>query len=338
MVLFTNLVAYQRNVIIHEHVATNMSKIVLNILFLLIFSISNSQTNPTLEMAKSMSTAKVEINDLTDFVAKNISDKKQIAKFYYYWINLNIVYDFETRDKWRTEKATDKEIDDSENPLLIFEEKKAVCIGYSSLYKMFMDSSNIECVIIIGHAKTLENLTLEPELDDDYRHAWNALKIDNSWLFADTTWAHQFEESISDFYFNISPEKLILSHYPENTEWQLMENPITIEEFNTQPYVHSLYFDTGFGELPELTEDKDYYYIEFPKIASNNWLTKLTYDSENIINESIFPEYEEKENSNLFKFKKSGIPKKAILNVVVTYFDWEKQTKSEYNNIIKYQL
>lgn len=117
-----------------------------------------------------------------------------------------------------------------------------------------------------------------------------------------------------------------------------MEKPIEIKEFNTQPYVHSLYFDTGFGELPELTEDMVYYYIEFPKTDSKNWLTKLTYDSETKINESIFPEYEKKENSNLFKFKKNEIPKKAILNVVVTYFDWEKQTKSEYNNIIKYQL
>ncbi len=315
-----------------------MNKIALKILFLLTFSVSNSQNNRTLEMAKSMSNVKVEINDLTDFVAKNISDKKEIAKFYYYWMNLNIVYDFEKRDKWRTEKATDKEIDDSENPLLVFKEKKAVCIGYSSLYKMFMDSSGIECLIITGHAKTLENLTLELELDDDYRHAWNTIKINDAWLLIDTTWAQQFEESISDFYFNVSPEKLILSHYPENAEWQLMEKPISINEFNTQPYVHSFYFDTGFEKLPELTEDKDYYYIEFPKIASNNWLTKLTYDSDKKINESIFPEYEEKENSNLFKFKKNGIPKKAILNVVVTYFDWDKQTKSEYNNIIKYQL
>ncbi|MCF6307678.1 MAG: hypothetical protein L3J09_06965 [Flavobacteriaceae bacterium] len=285
-----------------------------------------------------MSNTEVGISDLTDFVTNNISDKEEIAKFYYYWINLNITYDFEKRDKWRTEIATDEEINGSENPILVFEEKKAVCIGFSSLYKMFMDSSDIDCVIITGHVKTIENLTLELELDDNYRHAWNTIKINNFWLLVDTTWSQQFEESISDFYFNTSPKRLILSHYPEENKWQLMENPITIKEFNKQPYVHSFYFDTGFGELPQLTKDEEYYYIEFPKIESNNWLTKLTYDSENKINESIFPEYVEKDNSNLFKFKKNGIPKNAILNVVVTYFDWEKQTKSEYNNIIKYQL
>jgi transglutaminase/protease-like cytokinesis protein 3 len=315
-----------------------MNKFVLKILFLLIFSISNSQTNPALEMARLMSNTKVEITDLTDFVKKNISDKEEIAKFYYYWINLNIAYDFEKRDKWRTENATDDEINDSENPLIVFEERKAVCSGFSNLYKMFMDSSDIDCIIITGHVKTLENLTLEPELDDNYRHAWNAVKINNSWLLVDTTWAQQFEEIISDFYFNTLPERLILSHYPEDNEWQLMKNPITIKEFNKQPYVHSLYFDVGFGKLPQLTKDEDYYYIEFPKIANNNWLIKLTYNSENRINESVFPEYEEKDNSYLLKFKKKGIPKKAILNVVVTYFDWEKQTKSEYNDIIKYQL
>ena len=119
---------------------------------------------------------------------------------------------------------------------------------------------------------------------------------------------------------------------------QFLEKPSIIFADTNFSMIPSIQKVKEIEKLPELTEDKDYYYIEFPKIASNNWLTKLTYDSDKKINESIFPEYEEKENSNLFKFKKNGIPKKAILNVVVTYFDWDKQTKSEYNNIIKYQL
>lgn len=324
--------------VVYTHVATNMNKILIKILFLLIFSISHSQTNPTLEMAKSMSKVNIEIKDLTDFVTKNISDKEQIAKFYYYWINLNIQYDFEKRDKWRKENATFDEINDSENPLLVYEEKKGVCSGYSSLYKMFMNLSNIDCVIISGYAKTLDNLILDPGLDDNYRHAWNAVKIDNYWLLVDTTWAQQFEESISDFYFNTSPERLILSHYPEDEKWQLMENPITISDFNEQPYVDSLYFDTGFGYLPILSNDKEYIYIEFPKNSSKNWLTKLTYDYKDKINESIFPEYEQKDNSDIFKFKREKLPEHSVLNVVLAYFDWEKQTKSEYNDIIKYKF
>lgn len=84
-----------------------------------------------------MSNPKVEIKDLTDFVAKNILDKKQIAKFYYYWINLNIDYDFEKRDKWRTENSTDKEINDSENPLLVFEEKKLFVLDTLIFIKCF---------------------------------------------------------------------------------------------------------------------------------------------------------------------------------------------------------
>jgi len=315
-----------------------MKKISLIILSLLIFTISYGQTNTTLEMAKSMSRKNIEISDIIDFVGNNITEKTEKAKFYYYWINLNIEYDFEKRDNWRIKNVTDDEIDDSENPLIVFKEKKGVCIGYSSLYKMFMDSSEIDCVIITGHVKTLENLTLEPELDDNYRHAWNAIQIDNSWLLVDITWSQQFKENISDFYFNTLPERLILSHYPEDDKWQLIENSMSIEEFNKQPYVNSLYFDTGFNKVPQLTKDEQYYYIEFPKIASNNWLTKLTYSIENKINQSIFPEYEEKDNLKIFKFKKNEIPKNAILNVVLTDFDWDKQTKSEYEDVIKFQL
>jgi len=315
-----------------------MKKNAINILFLLILNISNGQTNPTLEMAKSITNKKLDISDLTNFVTNNISNKEEIAKFYYYWINLNITYDFEKRDRWRNENATVDDINASENPLIVFQEKKAVCIGYSNLFKMFMDSSGVDCVIITGHVKALENLTLEPELDFHYKHAWNAVKVNNSWLLVDTTWSQQFEESISDFYFNTLPERLILSHYPDDDEWQLMKNPITLKEFNEKPYVDSFYFYTGFEELPKFTKDEDYYYIEFPKIANNNWLTKLTYDSENNINESVFPEYEEKDNSKLFKLKKDKIPKNAILNVVISHFDWEKQSKTEYNDIIKYKL
>ena len=113
---------------------------------------------------------------------------------------------------------------------------------------------------------------------------------------------------------------------------------MSIEEFNNQPYVHSLYFETGFNKLPILTYDNDFYYIEIPKNPNNNWLTKLTYDSENKINESVFPEYEEKESTNIFKFKKTIIPKNSFLNIVVAYFDWEKKTRAEYNDVIKFKL
>jgi transglutaminase/protease-like cytokinesis protein 3 len=314
-----------------------MTKLLLNILFLLIFNVGNAQSNPTLELAKSMSKTTIKISDLNDIVEQKISNKEEIAKFFYYWISLNIEYDHETADKKESE-TTQEEIIDSENPLIAFNNRKAVCIGYSNLYKLFLDNFDIDCEIITGYAKTLKNLTLEIELDGEFRHAWNLIKLDNTWLLVDTTWAKLFEENISDYYFKTNPENFILGHYPENEKWQLTDKVVSVDEFNKLPYVHSFYFDTGFGELPKLTSDKEYYYIEFPKNQNKNWLTKLTYDSKNIINESIFPKYEEKENSNVFKFKKDKLPKNSILNVVVTYFDWEKQTKAEHNNIIKYQL
>ncbi len=315
-----------------------MKKVLFNILFLLIFNFVQGQSNPTLELAKSLDNSEVEITDLTDFVSQNISEKREIAKFYYYWISLNIEYDFEKRAKNRANRLTGEETTGSSNAILVFKEKKAICSGFASLFKLFMDLSKIECTIVSGHVKSLENLTLELESDDNYRHAWNSIKISDSWILVDTTWAQQFEEDISDYYFDTKPKRLILSHYPLEDKWQLMSDHISIDNFNQQPYVHSFYFDTGFGELPKLTNDKEYYYIEFPINPSNNWLTKLTYSSEDIENESIFPEYEKKENSNVFKFKKKGLPKNSILNVVVTYFDWDKQTKAEYNDIIKYQL
>ena len=49
---------------------------------------------------------------------------------------------------------------------------------------------------------------------------------------------YQYDEH----YFLPDPEEFILEFYPHNSEWQLLENPITLDEFESLPFVRSLFF------------------------------------------------------------------------------------------------
>ena len=315
-----------------------MNKILLKLLFISCFSISYCQSNPILEMAKSMSLPETQITDLNNFVSENITDKEQIAKFFFYWISINIEYDFEKRERTKEVQLTEKELDENANPQIVFNEKKALCIGYSNLFKSFMDKFEIDCLIITGHAKTTENLTLELELDDDFLHAWNAIKINEKWILIDSTWAREFNGEISDFYFNTSPEQFIFTHYPFDQGHQFLEKPLSITEFNEIPYISFEYFQSGYSQKPTLSSDENYYYLEFQKNPNKRWLIKLTYSSDNVNFESVYPDYIDKPKSFIYKFKRELTPKETYISIVLTDFNQKRQTMKFYEKAVLFQL
>ncbi|MCK4661696.1 MAG: hypothetical protein KAT68_02435 [Bacteroidales bacterium] len=282
-----------------------------------------------------MSNPNIKISELEKYVTDNLSDPRQIAEFFYYWISLNIEYDYEKLKKIRANELTETGLSKVST---IFKEKKAVCIGFSTLYQEFLNGFNIKTEIITGYAKSDENLSLEPELDSDFLHAWNAILIDKEWVLVDVTWAKQFENRITDFYFDVAPDKLILTHYPIDNNWQLLNNPITISDFNELPYIHSFYFQTGFPEKPILTSDSEYYYFEFKKNPNRNWLVKLTYSVDNLNYESVFPEYIKNIDGFTYKFSKEKVPPNSIIRMDLTDFNEEKQTMISYEKIALFNL
>ena len=50
-----------------------------------------------------------------------------------------------------------------------------------------------------------------------------------------------------DHYFLTDPDKFIFEFFPINSEWQLMERPITIQEFEDLPLLRSTFFHFGLG-------------------------------------------------------------------------------------------
>ena len=109
-----------------------------------------------------------------------------------------------------------------------------------------------------GNSKIREKETggISSSEDRDLTHNWNAVYILGSWRLIDTTWgtgytdhSGQFQLKLNEHFFLTDPEVLVWSHYPFDQNeanyhrWQLLDKPLTLQEFNDLPKVTPSFFD-----------------------------------------------------------------------------------------------
>lgn len=191
------------------------------------------------------------------------------------WVTENMKYDYKlyNSDKERKGPKCDDVVDcteitkEWENAYLkkILKQKKAVCDGYSRLFKRMCELAGIECEMVTGYART------QPwQIGSSFNvnHAWNAVRLDSTWYFLDATWAagycpknpetdllDGYVKDYNEYYWLIPPEKLNRNHYPEKGKWAY-ENNFTREKFVNNPYYAGYVLDklsllsptTGFIE------------------------------------------------------------------------------------------
>jgi hypothetical protein len=127
----------------------------------------------------------------------------------------------------------------------------------------------MHCVDIKGHSKSVgyePGMKIQP---GKFTNTWNAVLIDGEWRFVQCNWGarhlvmskdkkteaavvpaanstkagrDKIKYQYDEHYFLPDPEEFILEFYPHNPEWQLIEQPITLEEFESLPFVRSLFF------------------------------------------------------------------------------------------------
>lgn len=320
-----------------------LAPIMKKISFLLILTVSTNffwaQSKSTKEIAEGIVSDNLMMSDLTDFAKNNFSEDLEIARFFYHWISANIKYDWDVKKRHEEGVYNDEDNENNLNPYKVFERKKAICAGYSHLFQWFMQEMDIETEIVSGHIRHFTNPIVEPELDQNFSHAWNVSKINDEWIIIDSTWAQQYESNVPDFYFNISPEKAIITHFPTESRWQLLEKPLSLEEFNTSQYIDPLYFLTGFTEKPSLKEDEHFYYFVYKNNPNRNWLVRLGFGTDNINYEPVLGIIViNQAGYTYYKFDKKYIPENAAFKVDLNDFNEEKQTMTLYENIILFRI
>jgi len=284
---------------------------------LLFFSISSfSQTKSVRELALELSIRDLKMSELVNITNDKFSDSIDKAKFIYYWIGFNIKYDYKLLEPKSTLREKQNAYSYNFYPGQIFVKKMAVCYGYSKLYEWFMNKLGIESTIISGFIRDERNHYVELDSDSEFSHAWNAIKLNGKWRLVDSTWGTSLNEGVADFYFDMPPERAIISHYPKNSTWQLLKKPLSLKEFNNSKFINPIWFKIGYSDIPQMKMDSNYYYFVFKNNPNEDWLVNLMYSVDNKdfynlreVKTIIQDEY------TILRFYKSIIPKKTFFKV-----------------------
>lgn len=155
-------------------------------------------------------------------------------------------YSTELEKQQKLQALKDKLVSDT------FKNKTGVCEEYAQSYKKVCDLLNIEAEVIKGYVRnTTSEINKIPKATN---HAWNAVKINNKWLILDATWAAGYKynnmwlKDFNDYFFNMPPNKMFKTHYPDDSIWVLRFGRMSIEEFFNQP-IYGNYFLSLNAEL-----------------------------------------------------------------------------------------
>ncbi|MCJ7444801.1 MAG: tetratricopeptide repeat protein [Methanotrichaceae archaeon] len=181
---------------------------------------------------------KKSVKKLAPFLIAPATNDREKARAIYRWIAENINYDVESY-------LSDIHVNDS--PIYVLKERKAVCAGYAKLFKALAKEANLTVVYISGDSKGYK-YTTEGKTSS---HGWNAIKINSSWYLLDPTWGagyideNVFHRRFNDYYFLTPPSQFVYKHFPDDPKWQLLNNPLSKDEFERLILLEPGFFTYG---------------------------------------------------------------------------------------------
>lgn len=141
------------------------------------------------------------------------------------------------------------------SPEEVVEAGRGVCCGYASLCLELCREAGIECQEVPGFSKGIghrQGCSLRGLRSD---HMWNAVRLGGQWCLLDACWGagrvdmdtQSFVRRFDDFYFLTDPEDFIDSHFPDDERWQLLDAPLSLEEFERRVFKTSAFYTLGLS-------------------------------------------------------------------------------------------
>lgn len=191
------------------------------------------------------------------------SDRDKAAALYY-WVTHNIAYDVQHARKVMRQGGSNGKLYTQEEIDKLYEariqkawkKRRGVCENYARLYQRMAELAGLEAVMVTGHAR---GDYLQPG-SFTIGHAWNAVKIDGAWQLLDATWGAgnvggdwQFNHRFEGGYFIPDPQRFVISHFPNDQQWQLLQQPIARTAWERYPAIGPAFFDHHIAELNHRT-------------------------------------------------------------------------------------
>ncbi|XP_022241908.1 kyphoscoliosis peptidase-like [Limulus polyphemus] len=188
--------------------------------------------------------ARTSVQNLVSYLTQGAKTDLQKVRAFFKWMASNMTYDWKYMDVRIT--AED-----------VLHACEGVSKDYCTLFSELCRLANIRVKTLQGFVKG-HNYRPGHQFNpgEDVMHAWNAIFIFGAWRLIDTTWGTgyldhtgKFQRKMKEYFFLTDPEDLIWSHFPYSEmednyssefmffRWQLLDKPITLEQFNTLPKV-----------------------------------------------------------------------------------------------------
>ena len=188
--------------------------------------------------------ARATVESLAAYLIEPAKNDREKARAIFRWIAANIDYNVQVffRGGSGPTAAAD-----------VLKSGKSVCYGYSDLYLALAKEAGLEAAMVSGYGK---GYGYQPgdNFSGPSNHAWNAVLINGSWYLIDSTWGAgyvsgegRYVRHFDDHYFMTPPTQFIYDHLPEEERWQLLDCPISEEQFEGLPNLESDFFSLGLS-------------------------------------------------------------------------------------------
>lgn len=197
--------------------------------------------------------------NLAKRIAKDFHSKELQVQAAFYWLSYNIKYDLEgyynprqkrISFKYKNEQEKLEKLQAIKDEIVneTLSNRKALCEGYAQTLAKIYSLLQIENEVIKGYVRNSSNDIANPKSNSN--HAWNAVKLNNNWIYIDATWAAgmvnngSWQQLFNSYYYNIPKEQYFKTHYPENKLWQLRVGRMEKDDFYNQPIYSSAFLQS----------------------------------------------------------------------------------------------
>lgn len=154
-----------------------------------------------------------DLKVLSDEICADSKNDYDKIKAISYYIAENIYYNNVAADN-----SVTADIISLEN---VLKTHTTTCAGYSNLFSALCNMQGIYCVNLRGRTHIIDYETSEYLLNMPINHEWNAVLIDNEWMFVDVAWlsnnkytenGYEKADDFDDKYFDMSLEEMSYEH------------------------------------------------------------------------------------------------------------------------------
>uniref|UniRef100_A0A8W8M1I0 Kyphoscoliosis peptidase n=1 Tax=Magallana gigas TaxID=29159 RepID=A0A8W8M1I0_MAGGI len=110
-------------------------------------------------------------------------------------------------------------------------------LTYAQFYQELCRAAGIKCEKVEGFVKSQDYLPGNTVQSPKFQHTWCAVQLDGHYRLVDPLYGakrdkdNTHERFYMDHYFMTSPDNFLLSHYPKEKRWLLMNQTYSIEGF-----------------------------------------------------------------------------------------------------------